>query len=313
MSYKSLVPFINTESESTTHIIQRAIKYVDMGADGLFVFRYSSNRVERDDFLGILKQLVSAVNVPIIAGIFFESIEDAKRAFNTGVSKIAIQNKRLDDYDAFDKAVNMFGKENVYLEMDEKEFIASDYISYAYILKHLSLSDEFLEKCAEYECDIMLRDSLRKNDMNTLLNVSNTSALSTNAWGDIDLMFIKKELAKSGLNMNIFTTNLTFKDFKTDANGLIPVIAQDYTNDEVLMLAYMNEESYNHTIETGRMTYYSRSRQKLWCKGDTSGHYQYVKQLYIDCDNDTILAKVMQVGAACHTGNRTCFYRELTQ
>lgn len=77
------------------------------------------------------------------------------------------------------------------------------------------------------------------------------------------------------------------------------------------MLAYMNEEAFNQTIKTGRMTYYSRSRQTLWVKGETSGHFQYVKSLTIDCDLDTLLAKVDQVGAACHTGNPTCFFQPL--
>ena len=104
---------------------------------------------------------------------------------------------------------------------------------------------------------------------------------------------------------------ISFKDLKLDANGLIPVVVQDYVNGEVLMLAYMNEEAFNKTLETGIMTYYSRSRQELWVKGLTSGHFQYVGSLDIDCDNDTILAKVRQVGAACHTGNRTCFYRNI--
>ena len=77
------------------------------------------------------------------------------------------------------------------------------------------------------------------------------------------------------------------------------------------MVAYMNEEAYNKTIETGRMTYYSRSRQELWVKGETSGHFQFLKELRIDCDDDTILAKVHQLGAACHTGNVSCFFSEL--
>ena len=79
------------------------------------------------------------------------------------------------------------------------------------------------------------------------------------------------------------------------------------------MVAYMNEEAFDLTIQTGKMTYWSRSRQELWTKGMTSGHVQYVKALLIDCDNDTLLAKVAQVGAACHTGNRSCFYRTLVQ
>lgn len=111
--------------------------------------------------------------------------------------------------------------------------------------------------------------------------------------------------------MNTFTSSIPFSDFKLNKEGLIPVIVQDYKTDEVLMLAYMNEESFNLTIETGRMTYFSRSRNEIWVKGLTSGHFQYVGSLDIDCDNDTILAKVRQVGAACHTGNRTCFYRNI--
>ena len=106
-------------------------------------------------------------------------------------------------------------------------------------------------------------------------------------------------------------STITWADFKTDGNGLVPCIVQDHENGEVLMLAYMNEESFNKTLESGRMTYWSRSRQELWMKGLTSGHFQYVKTLSIDCDNDTLLAKVAQVGAACHTGHRTCFYRDL--
>ena len=106
-------------------------------------------------------------------------------------------------------------------------------------------------------------------------------------------------------------SKLSFDEFKLNSDGMIPVITQDYKTNEVLMLAYMTKESFEKTLETGKMTYFSRSRQELWTKGDTSGHYQYVKSLDIDCDKDTILAKVEQIGAACHTGNRTCFFTRL--
>ncbi|SHK31553.1 phosphoribosyl-AMP cyclohydrolase [Hathewaya proteolytica DSM 3090] len=99
-------------------------------------------------------------------------------------------------------------------------------------------------------------------------------------------------------------------DFKK-AGGLVPAIVQDYKSKEVLMLAYMNEESLSITMKEGRACYYSRSRQELWRKGQTSGHVQYVKEIKIDCDNDTLLLFVEQVGAACHTGNKSCFYRTM--
>lgn len=94
-------------------------------------------------------------------------------------------------------------------------------------------------------------------------------------------------------------------------NGLIPVVVQDEESKEVLMLAYMNEESLKKTIETKKATYFSRSRNELWVKGETSGHYQYVTDIRVDCDEDTILLLVKQVGAACHTGHYSCFYRNI--
>lgn len=95
------------------------------------------------------------------------------------------------------------------------------------------------------------------------------------------------------------------------SDGLVPAIAQDYKTKEVLMLAYMNKESLMKTLDGDTAWYYSRSRNELWNKGATSGHLQYVKEIKVDCDNDTILLLVDQIGAACHTGNRTCFYRDL--
>ena len=104
---------------------------------------------------------------------------------------------------------------------------------------------------------------------------------------------------------------MEWSELKKNTDGLVPCIVQDYENGDVLMMAWMNEESFRKTLETGRMTYFSRSRQSLWTKGETSGHFQYVKSISIDCDKDTMLAKVSQIGAACHTGNRSCFYTPL--
>jgi phosphoribosyl-AMP cyclohydrolase len=94
--------------------------------------------------------------------------------------------------------------------------------------------------------------------------------------------------------------------------GLIPAIVQDSLTGEVLMVAYMNREAWLKTLETGKATYWSRSRNSLWIKGETSGHFQVVKEILIDCDEDTVLLKVQQTGAACHTGYRSCFYRKVT-
>jgi phosphoribosyl-AMP cyclohydrolase len=94
--------------------------------------------------------------------------------------------------------------------------------------------------------------------------------------------------------------------------GLVPAIVQDYLTGEILMLAYMNTDAFDATLSTGKATYYSRSRQSLWVKGETSGNIQRIKEIYIDCDNDAVLLKVEQLGgAACHTGHRSCFHKKV--
>ncbi|MBF0225055.1 MAG: phosphoribosyl-AMP cyclohydrolase [Desulfobacterales bacterium] len=100
-------------------------------------------------------------------------------------------------------------------------------------------------------------------------------------------------------------------DFKK-MDGLIPVIVQEYSSNEILMLAFMNEDAWKASLKTGKATYFSRTRQKLWLKGETSGNVQMIKEIRIDCDDDTVLLKVEQIGgAACHTGYKSCFFKKI--
>lgn len=101
------------------------------------------------------------------------------------------------------------------------------------------------------------------------------------------------------------------KNLKFDKQGLIPAVIQDYKTGEVLMLAYMNLESVRRTLKLGKACFWSRSREVYWVKGMTSGHFQFIKSVYYDCDMDALLIKVRQVGVACHTGNRSCFFRRI--
>lgn len=94
-------------------------------------------------------------------------------------------------------------------------------------------------------------------------------------------------------------------------NGFIPVVTQDFKTGKILMLAFMNKAALRKTLKEGRVTYFSRTRKKLWTKGETSGHFQLVKQIWLDCDNDTLLIKVEQIGNVCHTGHQTCFFQKI--
>jgi phosphoribosyl-ATP pyrophosphohydrolase/phosphoribosyl-AMP cyclohydrolase len=105
---------------------------------------------------------------------------------------------------------------------------------------------------------------------------------------------------------------MNFGELKINADGLIPAIVQDASTNEVLMMAYMNEESFSKTIESGQTYFYSRSRSEIWHKGETSGHFQNVKSIDADCDSDTLLIKVEQIGVACHTGEMSCFFNNIS-
>jgi phosphoribosyl-ATP pyrophosphohydrolase/phosphoribosyl-AMP cyclohydrolase len=146
-----------------------------------------------------------------------------------------------------------------------------------------------------------------------MIKATDAESISLYNYGKRDVMDIKQCFKNNHISVNLYESSLSFDEFKLNSDGLIPVIAQHYKTGEVLMMAYMNKESFEKTIASGRMTYYSRSRQELWTKGETSGHYQFVKSLTIDCDRDTILARVSQIGAACHTGSPTCFFTDLVR
>ena len=122
---------------------------------------------------------------------------------------------------------------------------------------------------------------------------------------------MQKKNIKPKLNSLKLKNLKSINELKFDKSGLIPVVIQDVKNHQVLMVAYMNKRSLKKTIHSGLATYWSRSRNTLWLKGETSGHFQKVKKIYFDCDNDTLLIEVQQLGVACHTGKRTCFYRRL--
>jgi len=106
-------------------------------------------------------------------------------------------------------------------------------------------------------------------------------------------------------------TGVTIGDVRFDDRGLVPAVVQDAENGDVLMVAWMNRDALERTLEEKRTVFWSRSRQELWRKGETSGHVQHVEEISADCDGDTLLVRVHQVGAACHTGERSCFHRRL--
>lgn len=321
MGQKKIIPFINAENEVPSNVIQLADRYSCEGADGLYLYNYTGDEASHAEFLSTLRKIEKDIDIPFIAGVYVDRFEAAKKTLYTGAVQVVIRKTMLPEEKELKEILSRFDREKLALEVDmQRDPQTAEQINAFYemgfgtvILKHVVTSQKLEQTIGECKPKILIRDSLTRNDLSELLSMGKVIGISTNHFEEKDIYKAKKTLKQEGMDVEVFQCSMEFQDFKTMDNGLIPVVVQDYRTNEVLMVAYMNQESFQQTINTGKMTYYSRSRQQLWCKGETSGHYQYVKKLWIDCDQDTILAKVRQVGAACHTGNHSCFFTEIAR
>ena len=312
---KRIVPYICVQEETSNELIDIATDYENNGTDEILFSNAMEGDVVQEEFLMAMKAVIKSTDLPVVVGIRVKRFEDVKKAFYTGAKAVVIRYAELENKEIIKESIQRFGVEQIMIELPE-EILKTDISllhEYGVVYVICNKHDEYtLNYVKEYKMNVY---ALSKEDAITdiceALQDTNVVAVVTRKVPAFSMISYKQELKDKGIDTNTFESKLSFDEFKLDRHGLIPVIVQDYKTNEVLMLAYMNRESFNTTIRTGRMTYYSRSRQELWIKGETSGHYQYVKQLSLDCDKDTVLAKVRQVGAACHTGSRSCFYTEL--
>lgn len=321
MSQKKLIAYINAENEVMANVIDRAVAYSNEDIDEIFIYNYSAREEDKEEMLLGARNLSKQIDTPFILGIKISRLEDVKKAIYTGASKVMIKDAILEDKGIIKEAADRFGKDKIIVEIEDcvdfiKNDVAKRFINAGagmLMLKHVDITSSLCEAVKNCPLPIIIRDALVRNNITELMGIEGVYAVATNYYVGKKITPVKKALKDSGIDVETFSSSISFDELKKDSNGLVPVIVQDYKTDEVLMMAYMNEEAYNKTFETGYMTYFSRSRQSLWVKGETSGHFQFVKKISVDCDKDTLLAKVKQIGAACHTGNRSCFYTEVAK
>lgn len=305
-----------SDLESMGDLKYLAKLYNDSGVDKLYIFDLSDNDNEHDLNLHTMKELCRIVEIPVYGGGNINRLEDIKKILYAGCKGAILDSEKPGTTQLAEEGAQRFGREKILVSVDTVDLL----------FKHKEDIERHVHKLV----------ALNENIIDALINVTDlpfsviTENYDTKHWAEIlkkdavtgiggayisnletDVMKVKMLLAMEGIETQKFESAVSWSEFKLNSDGLIPVIVQDYQTSEVLMLAYMNEEAFHTTIAMGKMTYYSRSRKEQWTKGETSGHYQYVKSLTLDCDKDTILAKVSQVGAACHTGNPTCFFTEL--
>lgn len=324
MSYKRLTPCIFIDGGKAVQwfddrtllsddVVSLAKQYCDRGADELIVFDLSTSDEEHDEAIDLIKKINRVISIPMIAGGNIRRAEDVKKILYAGAKRAILNFSKTLSIDLIEEVSKRFGKERIAVSLNDfdtlfkQQHLIEEYSTEIVFMHRLDLNS--VMNITKLPC-VVLTDTMEQSEILRILKCDGIKGVSGLFISSLDMDFngFKEICADAGIKMTSFESILDFSEFKLNSDGLIPVIVQDHKTNEVLMMAYMNEEAFDHTVKTGRMTYYSRSRQCQWVKGETSGHFQYVKSLAIDCDKDTLLAKVEQVGAACHTGNRSCFY-----
>ena len=307
-----------TELENKKDVLELASVYDDSGIDKIICYDLSSTDEEHEKNILAIREINRNVQVKTAGGGNIKRLEDVKKLLYAGCIEVILNGSKPETIDLIKEASARFGASKMLVSLSTVDFLfkTKDFLQdnvHELLIMNTTLL-EGLENITSIPYivqvdnnDFAYVEKLLKSDQ--IRGISGAFIHDT----DTDIMQLKSELSDSGIKMDNFEPKLSWSDLSPNSDGLVPVVVQDFQTGEVLMLAYMNEESLNATIRTGKMTYYSRSRKALWVKGETSGHTQYVKSLTADCDFDTILAKVSQVGVACHTGAPSCFFNEIVK
>ena len=301
-----------------TDPVRLADYYCEHNADELIVFDMSEGDAEHEAALDIIKEICAKAEVDVIGAGNVKRMEDIKKLLYAGCKKAVLDYEKESNIEITEEVSLKFGKEKILISYNDSAVLELHKEKIEKYVSAMILMNPHQIRETQSILSLPFFVQINQVALNKLLEIfayENVCGVTGNTINDNvkEIVALKDLCRENDIPIESFQAAYKWEDFKKNSDGMVPVIVQDYRTGQVLMLAYMNEESYQATCETGKMTYFSRSRQKLWCKGDTSGHYQYVKELSLDCDNDTILAKVHQVGAACHTGSYSCFFKELAK
>ncbi|MBQ8858011.1 MAG: bifunctional phosphoribosyl-AMP cyclohydrolase/phosphoribosyl-ATP diphosphatase HisIE [Lachnospiraceae bacterium] len=294
--------------------VKLAKHFSESGADAIILYDLSSEDEEHDVNLHVMKEIYRAVEVPLYGGGNIKRVEDVKKILYTGCAKAILNFSKESNREMLEEVSKRFGKEKIAASVDcQEQLLANNSTLEEYASMVVAVRDLPDNTYYKYSLPIIAATAKEVHDIYYILEKNAVMGVTGSVVSQktTDFMNLKNRGNQMGIETNILRSEISWDELKLNSDGMVPVIVQDYRTNEVLMLAYMTEEAFKKTLETGLMTYYSRSRNCLWTKGLTSGHVQYVKSLTADCDYDTILAKVSQVGVACHTGKPSCFFNSM--
>ena len=318
LSHTNAVKGFKDSSIIDTDPLKLAKFYEGNNADALVVYDLSDSDESHEEALDIIKGICEALDIPVYGAGNVKRMEDIKKLLYAGCNKAALNYSKPGNIEITEEVSKKFGADKIIASVESLSEIQNNsdlieaYCDLVLLVNPVKVHD--VSDASPVPVLVSLPE-LTLDKMIQVLQIENIygitgEAITKNA---AELTALKGILEENGVKISKVRARFAWEEFKLNSDGLLPVVVQDYKTDEVLMMAYMNKEAYEKTIDTGLMTYYSRSRQELWIKGETSGHYQHVQSLTIDCDLDTMLAKVIQTGVACHTGNKTCFFQTVME
>ena len=273
----------------TQAVPQMAKHCCDNGVDEILVYDWSVTDEDHEAAIAVIKEVCREADAPVIAGGRVKRMEDVKKYLYAGASAVFLDMSKEENKDMIKEASDRFGKEKIYAYLPTDEYIDSvkDYEAAGASVMLLNTAGSVpslleMASISDSEASFLFFLQAKDDAKDTAESLKNAfgcgnicGAVLTFTEDNMDSsMTIKQSLKAAGISVDTFESSVDWKDFKLNSDGLIPVIVQDYKSNEVLMLAYMNEEAFDNTLATGRMTYFSRSRQAQWVKGETSGHFQ---------------------------------------
>lgn len=313
---KKAVAGFQDETVISEDPVELARLYGEYNADEIIIYDLSKEDASHEEALDQIKAVCEHAQIPVIGAGNVKRMEDIKKLLYAGCAKAVLNYSKKENIEITKEVSQKFGKEKILACISKaSEVEANADLLEEYVSEVILLDKKTIKQAMEIS-QLPLIVTLPEVSLDKIIEllsypiIQGVTGPAINA-NVKELTDIKDLCAGNGVTVRTFEPQIKWEELKTNSEGLVPVIVQDYKTQEVLMLAYMNKAAYLHTLKSGRMTYYSRSRREQWIKGETSGHFQYVKEMKADCDKDTILAKVSQVGAACHTGNYSCFFNEI--
>ena len=294
---------------------EQIIHLENIGADGVLLID-DSMPIDEEHLIKLIKAVSEKSDLPMLVKRHYQRLEDVKKVLYAGDTRAVMDVVSAADFHLMLEASERFGKDKIFAWIPESQPVTDALASVIHQngAGACVVENRETEIFATYHLPVLpVQNQTATAEIAKILLADGVCGIISEKFytDDMDMMGLKYDLGNLGIATNRFESKLPFSEFKLNSDGLIPVVTQEYKTGKVLMVAYMNEEAFNETIRSGRMTYWSRSRQEIWRKGETSGNVQRVVSITADCDADALVVEVVKAGPACHTGAESCFFNEV--